>query len=488
MKRYPHLALLLLALVCSCSPRVRNAAPAGSLPDIWPDYVGVTVPVGLAPLDFTLRGAEALDVRMEAPDGTSLRSAGRQATRFPRKRWARLLQHSAGDSVRVCVSGRFDGKWKSFTPFGICVSGDAIDYGLTYRLLEPGYEVYSHMGVYQRELASFRQRALLENTRFDGCVNCHASRRDDPDSWTLHIRGSHGATLLQTDGEMKAYDTATDSTLGFCVYPYWHPSGRYIAFSTNRTRQSFHVQPDKLIEVFDLASDIQVYDVARGEIITAPQVKQEGLWETFPVFSPDGKTLYYTAAPQVEIPGGLTESRYSLMKVDFDPETGTIGKEPELLLDAATAGGSICFPRPSYDGRFLMYTLCDYGTFPIWHHESDLWLLDLETGERRPLDEVNSPDTDSYHNWSSNSRWFVFSSRRDDGLFTRLYIAHIDGNGLAGKPFMLPQRSPKAFYEDLFRSYNVPEFVTGPVHLDKIRAQKLINAPERVPFGFRWSD
>ena len=247
------------------------------------------------------------------------------------------------------------------------------------------------------------------------------------------------------------------------------------------------MQADKLIEVFDLDSDIQVYDAESNQLITAPQVKRPDLWETFPVFSPDGKTLYYTAAVKVEIPGDLPQSRYSLMKVSFDPETGTIGQDAEMLIDAYALSKSVCFPRPSYDGRYLMYTLCDYGTFPIWNHEADLWLLDLETGETRPLDQVNSGDTDSFHNWSSNSRWFVFSSRRDDGLFTRLYIAHFDQNGVAGKPFMLPQRNPVNYYQDLFLSYNVPEFVTGPVPLDRIRAQKLINSPERVPFGFRGS-
>ena len=104
------------------------------------------------------------------------------------------------------------------------------------------------------------------------------------------------------------------------------------------------------------------------------------------------------------------------------------------------------------------------------------------------MDGANSADTDSYHSWSSNSRWIVFSSRRDDGLFTRLYIAHIDADGVAGKPFMLPQRDPQQYYADLFRSYNVPEFITGPVRFDRIRAQKVINSPERVQFGFRWSD
>ena len=344
------------------------------------------------------------------------------------------------------------------------------------------------MGIFERELGSFRQRALLENSQFIGCVNCHAYNRGDPSKLSLHIRGDHGATLLQVDGVLQAYNTKTDSTLGFCVYPYWHPSGDYIAFSTNSTRQSFHVQPDKLIEVFDLDSDLQVYDVRNNEIITAPQIKQKDRWESFPAFSPDGRTLYFTAATAFAIPDELPHSSYNLMKVSFDPATGTIGDDVETVIDAAALGKSIAFPKPSFDGRFLMYTLADYGTFPIWHHEADLWLLDLATGETRPLDEVNSPDTESYHNWSSNSRWFVFSSRRDDGLFTRLYIAHMDENGVAGKPFMLPQRDPVNFTEDLFRSYNVPEFVTGPVRLDRIHAQGVINSPERVNFGFRWSD
>ncbi len=487
MKHLLHIGLAALAII-ACSPREHNALQVQELPAIAPDYVGVTIPAGIAPLDFSLPGADALDVQLQAPDGTVLRSSGREATRFHEKRWARLLVKSVGGSLKVTVSGRFHGQWKRFQPFGIYVSKDAIDYGLTYRLIEPGYEVFSHMGIYERELSSFRERPLLENTQFDGCVNCHASRQGKPEDFTLHIRGSHGATLLSLDGQLDAYNTKTDSTLGFCVYPYWHPSGRYIAYSTNTTRQGFHAQKDKIIEVFDLASDIQVYDVEKNQVITAPQIKQSHLWETFPVFSADGKTLFFTSAAQVEIPGELPQSRYSLMKVSFDPETGTIGRDVEMVLDAASFGGSINFPRPSYDGKYLMFTLCDYGTFPIWHHEADLWLLDLQTGETRPLKEVNSTDTDSFHNWSSNSRWFVFSSRRGDGLFTRLYIAHFDENGVAGKPFLLPQRNPVTYYEDLFRSYNVPEFVSGPVPLNKIRAQKLINSPERVPFGFRWSN
>ena len=487
MKRTLSLLITATLVLAACSPKARNASQVAARPDIYPDYVGVTIPTGIAPLDFTVKGTDAIDVVLKAPDGKTLRSGGIASTKFPIKKWARLLQKSIGDSVMVSVSARKNGKWESYEPFGMYVSPDPIDYGLDYRLLEPGYEIYSHMGIYERELSTFKQRAIIENTQFDGCVNCHSFNHNDPSAMSLHIRGKHGATLLQFDGKLAAYNTKTDSTLGFCVYPYWHPSGNYIAFSTNSTRQGFHVQPDKIIEVFDLDSDMQVYDVRNNQIITAPQIKREGIWESFPAFTPDGRTLYFTAAKAIAIPGELTQSHYNLMKVSFDPETGTIGNDVELVIDAASMSKSVCFPKPSYDGRYLMYTLCDYGTFSIWHHESDLWLLDIQTGETRPIDEVNSDDTDSYHNWSSNSRWFVFSSRRDDGLFTRPYIAHFDENGVAGKPFMLPQRDPANYYEDLFRSFNVPEFVTGPVKMNKIRAQKAINAPERVQFGFRWS-
>lgn len=129
-----------------------------------------------------------------------------------------------------------------------------------------------------------------------------------------------------------------------------------------------------------------------------------------------------------------------------------------------------------------MFTKSDYGNFSIWHHEADLWLLDLETGESVPMEGVNSDDTESFHNWDSSSRWFVFSSRRDDGLHTRLYLCHIDENGVCGKPFMLPQRDPRAYYGSMFQSYNVPEFVSGRVPFQTKKAARLINSDARTPF------
>lgn len=134
------------------------------------------------------------------------------------------------------------------------------------------------------------------------------------------------------------------------------------------------------------------------------------------------------------MPEDYKKVRYSLCSIDFDSSRGTFGNKIDTLVSASSLGKSVSFPRPSYDGKYIMYTLSDYGNFSIWHREADLWLLDLKSGESRNITEVNSPETESYHNWSSNSHWFVFSSRRDDGLYTRLYLASIDDNGNVSKP------------------------------------------------------
>ena len=149
-------------------------------------------------------------------------------------------------------------------------------------------------------------------------------------------------------------------------------------------------------------------------------------------------------------------------------------------MNAVKMGKSISFPRPSYDGRYIMFTLSDYGNFSIWHKEADLWLLDLKNGNViRPLSEVNSDNTESFHNWSSESHWFVFSSRRDDGLYTRLYLACIDNKGKISKPFMLPQENPEEYYTNSVYSYNTPDFASKPVLMDISKVREGIMSDKR---------
>jgi len=143
-------------------------------------------------------------------------------------------------------------------------------------------------------------------------------------------------------------------------------------------------------------------------------------------------------------------------------------------------GKSIAFPRPSYDGKYIMFTMSDYGCFPIWHREADLWILNLKTGKIGPIREVNSNNTESFHNWNVNSHWFVFSSRRGDGLYTRLYLASIDDNGNVTKPFLLPQENPWEYYDESVYSYNIPDFTKTPVDFDARSASNEIMSNKRT--------
>ena len=478
-------------MLASCAETVSDAKQENAQPQIYPDYIGVTIPVNIAPLNFNMADEEALRIDAVITDshGHTLHSQGEESVDFDLDDWHALLGDNRGDSLSVTVSAKYDDGWHTYRSFPLYVSPDSIDYGLCYRLIEPGYEVWSKMGIYERDLSSFDEHALIENTQFEGCVNCHSFNRGNPADMSLHIRGPHGATLLRHgDGPMAAYNTKTDQTLGFCVYPYWHPSGRYIAYSTNATSQLFHSADHNRIEVFDTASDLQVYDVEKNELILSPLVKQDSIYETFPVFSADGRSIYFCAARAV---GGNLQSpkldsiHYNLCRIDFDPTTGTFGDHIETIVDAEALHKSVSFPRPSYDGRFLCYTLSDYGQFSIWHHEADLYLLDLTTGESRPMAGANSDDTESFHNWTANSRWLVLSSRRDDGLFTRPYFCHVDSQGVVSKAFMLPQRNPRRFYRDCFLSFNVPEFIIAPTRFDGRDASRIINDTSRKDFGVR---
>ena len=486
MKKIAIYILLGLCLA-ACSNAVTSLEPVDEWPHIYPDYIGVTIPATIAPMNFNCIGGEYERVDVTVTGGKSGEvHVNDKVVSFPQEDWEELLEENQGDSLLFTVSVRQNGKWRQYRSFPMYVSTYPIDYGVVYRKLAPGYEVYSKMGIYERDLSTFRERPLLENTMVPGmCMNCHAFNQTKPDHLSLHIRGKNGGTLMQIGKKREMLDTKTDSTLSACVYPYWHPSGEYIAYSVNNTRQSFHAVKDERVEVLDLASDVLVYHPETHELLLSPLLQKKEVFETFPVFSSDGRKLYFCSAEAKPIPEEYKEIRYNLCSIDFNPEDGTFGERVDTLINAAAMKKSISFPRPSYDGKYIMFTLSDYGNFSIWHKEADLWLMNLQDGTLRPIEEVNSDDTESFHNWSSNSRWFVFSSRRGDGLYTRLYLACMDGNGKVSKPFLLPQENPWAYYDRLDCSYNVPEFTSEPVKLERRKVERRIVSRTRVPVEVR---
>ena len=243
----------------------------------------------------------------------------------------------------------------------------------------------------------------------------------------------------------------------------------------------FHTNmKNKRIEVYDASSDVFVYDTETHTILSDTLIMKKYWAENTPAFSPDGKWLYFTTAKRQVYPTDYDKEKYSLCRVGFDEKTGRLGAEVDTLVNTAITGKSVSWPRPSYDGRYLMYTQTDYGYFTIWHPEADLWLLDLETNEARQMEEVNSDRAESLHNWSTNSRWFLFTSRSEDGLYTKVYFSHIDNRGRATKPFLLPQRDPQNYYRNLLYSYNTPDFTSRKIEADSRKIGTRIDSKERT--------
>lgn len=480
--------LACIAAFAACSDKVEVAGFMGEDPEIFPDYRNVTIPPNIAPMNFEFTGNDAdVILQVESPSRTiKVRPRGHLFS-FRSRVWKEMLEEAFGRGLVFRLYVKTREGWYAYNPFVMNVAKEPVDPYLAYRLIPPGYSLWNEMSICQRDLESFRESRIYSNRQGRGnCVNCHSFCSRDPERMLLHMRSEHAGTYVYMDGRLEKLDTKTPATMSSLVYPYWHPSGRYVAFSVNKTNQVLHASDPNRIEVFDEDSDIVVYDVLNHEIVSCDRLKSGSSFETFPTFSPDGRYLYFCSAEAVTpMPERYQEVKYSLCRIGFDPDGLSFGGEVDTLYNARTQGRSASFPRVSPDGRLLAFTLSDYGNFSIWHKDADIHCLDTADGSISRMGELNSDDVESYHSWSSDGRWLVFSSRRGDGLYTRPYFAYVDGSGYACKPFLLPQKNPKRFYGSLMFSYNIPEFVSGKVRLDGRTLADFADSGEPVNVSFR---
>ncbi len=458
----------------SCNTIINeNTREMNRKPVIEPDYSDVTIPPNIAPMNFCIKeeGSSFKVIASSAASGYQIKIKSRNGIiRFPEKSWKKLLKDCYGDKIEIRILSYKKDKrvLEEYNPVYMYVSDDPIDPYLVYRLIYPGYYSWSHIKIVQRSIESFEEESLIDNQIMEkNCANCHSFNRNSADRFLIHIRGSLGGTYFVENGTITRTDPKIDAMPGGATYPSLHPDGRYVAFSSNQVRQSFYSIPEKSIEVFDLVSALILYDRKTNEIISITDRDTTKYLQTFPSWSPDGKYLYFCRARQL-ISGTnpeleqIKKTHYDLARKSFDPETRSFG-ETEIVFNASEINKSVSFPRISPNGKYLVFTLHDYGTFPIWHKEADLYLLDLQSGVVNKMN-VNSDKTESYHTWSLNGRWLVFSSKRLDGRSARPYFAHIDSAGNQGKEFVLPQKDP-SLYSRMLESFNIPEFVNGRIKL-----------------------
>lgn len=473
----------LLLVVAGCGKKVpeTNVTDMPGVPSITPGYTGVVLPPDIAPMNFEIdMPGERYVTLVEGDAGTPVIAEGKMV-KFDIGDWHKLLDANRGKELRYSVYvGDEAGAWKRYR-FSNMVAVDSIDRYFSYRLIEPSFVQYGGLSINQRDLSSFDETVIFNNAfptedSRGFCINCHVPRNQYSDCKSqFHVRQFNGGTVIMDGDKAEKVNLKTDSTLSAGVYPAWHPTLDLIAYSVNDTHQRFFASDNQKVEVIDAASGLILYDTDRATVTTI--IDEPDVMETFPAWSPDGLTLYYSAA---RYPAGVTPDkvdmafdslRYDILAMRFNPADHTFSA-PDTIVAASARGRSALLPRVSPDGKWLLFCEADHGTFHIWHKDSDLFVMNIASGEISPLTEANSNDTDSYHSWSSNSRWILFSSRRDDGSYTRPYITYFSPEGKASKAFVVPQEDT-SYYKDLMKSYNVPEFMVQPV---KVKRRELIRA------------
>jgi hypothetical protein len=448
---------------------IEDYSEVGHEPNLSPDYSGTVIPANIAPLNFRiLEDGRAYSVEIRSDRGRPIRVVNRTGhIRIPIRQWRALLDANRGRDLFFDVYVRdADRHWRRFRPVTNRIAPEDIDGTLVFRFMKPLYSWWQDIGIHQRNLTNYDMSLILHGRSFGGgCLNCHSFVGNDPATLSIGLRSAkYGSDTL-----LARRDTV-DKIGARWGYTAWHPSGAVAVYSMNKVTQFFQAGGLEVRDVADLDSALICYHVRSGKASRVPELAEKDWLETYPAWSPDGKYLYYCSGPilwedrSAVPPENYEKLRYDLRRIPYDIETDRWGRA-ETVLSAEETGLSILLPRVSPDGRFLTFAMCRYGCFPVFQPSSNLYLMDLATREYRKL-AINSDYSESWHSWSSNSRWIAFSSKRHDGLFTRTYFSYVDQAGTAHKPFILPQRDP-AHYESLLETYSLPELVTGPVTVRK---------------------
>ena len=264
---YRKLGLLALcSLVCfttGCNTTQPPKETSKETPQIFPDYKNVTVPCNIAPLNFMIEGATHISADFSIDNKNIFSIDGENTIDIPEDKWKEGLQQAKGKEISITVS-----LWNNEHPegikyqdFQISVSEDSITPWIAYRLIPPGYVLWKKMGIYQRQLESFEEECLVSNSEnHDGCVNCHSFKNYSPDLFLFHARGKNGCSVLVKNGHPQRLDLEKMPPYFKGTYPFWHPQGRFVAFSNCDTHQAFYGQSNNKVEVYDLDSDLMIYD------------------------------------------------------------------------------------------------------------------------------------------------------------------------------------------------------------------------------------
>ena len=329
------------------------------------------------------------------------------------------------------------------------------------------------------DLASYQQpRMVMSNIPV--CANCHSYSLDGS-AMTIDMdyAGNKGAftyNRLQDSTQIDTSDVFSWNSLpvnkpaayNMGLFTKLSPQAKYLAGTVNESSVFVMMDDIRFSQLFFPATgQLAIFDVAKNRFFPLPGASESDRVQTSPEWSPDGKTLAFSSVPvsdelvkKIEDKTVLHESSQQTIAelnarypVQFDiytvPFNGGAGGTATPLEGASRNGKSNYFPRYSPDGRWIVFTQSPTGL--VLQPDSLLSIVPAAGGEARPL-VSNQPIMNSWHSWSPNSRWLVFTCKANSP-YTELYLTHIDDHGNASPAIRLFR-----FSHDQMAAM-VPEFV-----------------------------
>lgn len=445
------------------------------IPKIFPDYTDIIIPYNIAPLNFKINDESVkYFVRIHSKEGKEIKIISKNGKIIiPIQRWKKLLKRNKGEELIIEIALKQNNNWIQYKKITNFISPYPIDSYLAYRLLPPALQLWKDLGIYQRNLENYNEKPILANDLTNqGCMNCHSFCNNNPEKMAMQLRLTPTAMLVYQNQEIDVINTRTPFSKSVAAYTSWHPNGKIITSSVNKIFQRFTNSKKEIREVFDDASDLICYDIDSNQIFTHPKISDLDKRETFPCWAPDGNYLYFSSAPRKKDKTDVEDLvKYDIVRIKYNPALNEWG-EVETIINSKDNNKSNIIVKVSPDNKFFVFTATHHGSFPIYMPDGDLYIFNLQNSSINKLSCNSENAADSYHSWSSNSKWLVFSSKRYDIQCARPFFTFIDENGNSSKPFVLPQKDPE-FYSTYLMTYNVPELIKGPVN---VRPYKLARA------------
>jgi len=322
------------------------------------------------------------------------------------------------------------------------------------------------------------------------CGNCHSFSADGTvlgmDVDYASDKGSYAIMAVEEEmtidpGNIITWDDyeREDGEPTFGLLSQVSPDGRYVV-STVKDESVFVPKPGLAFSqlFFPIKGILAVYDRQTETFHALPGADDKQYVQSNPVWSPDGKQIVFARSKAHRLRNARAKRTLLLTPQDcrefleegktflFDlyriPFNDGEGGKAEPIEGASRNGMSNFFARFSPDGKWIVF--CKAKTFMLLQPDSELYIMPASGGEARRL-RCNTSRMNSWHSWSPNGRWLVFSSKANSD-YTQLFLTHIDEAGRSSPAVLLSQ------FTGPDRAANIPEFVSAkPDAIQNIRQQ-----------------